>query len=309
MFQAFHDTNAGGASSLTEAGSCSSPMIAPRRATVGGKMTYRRPCHYHSFDISKKLKRVTLPKASFSSDASGESAATQTATKDGRVSKDFVSADSRMEEYNKEMAERMGWIDNPYEYKPERGLYYHYIAPNLLVGSQPLNSIDIDHLRDQEQVSVVMSLQQMKDLEYWGVDYSELEEAASDSDIEYVRIEAVDFDPNSLRATLPRAVSALEKAQRRAGKVYVHCTAGLGRSPAVAIASLFWLHDFDLDEAYEYVTSIRPCGPNKDAIRGATFDILDNRDWHEFQWLPEDAYKYLSSSDRDRIRQILGLVE
>ena len=304
MFDTFREINVGGTSSLTDAGS---RVIASHRVTAGRRLICRRQSHYHPIYISKILKRTSLPRVSVRSDASGEGASTHAATEDGRTSKAFVSADSRMEEYNKRMAEKMGWIDNPYEYKPERGLYYHYIAPNLLVGSQPLSSSDVDHLRDAEQVNVVMSLQQMKDLEYWGVDYSELEEAASDSDIEYVRIEAVDFDPNSLRATLPRAVSALEKAQKRAGKVYVHCTAGLGRSPAVAIASLFWLHDFDLDEAYEYVTSIRPCGPNKDAIRGATFDMLDNRDWHEFQWLPEDAYKYLSTSDRDRIRQILGL--
>jgi len=306
MFYAFHDTNVGGRS-LTDTGRFSPRVVAPHRVTLGRRMICRRSLHCNSIYTSKKYKPIALPKASLSSDASGACAPTQAATEDGLMSRDSVAADPRMEEYNKKMAERMGWIDNPYEYKPERGLYYHYIAPNLLVGSQPMNSIDIDHLREEEQVNVVMSLQQMKDLEYWGVDYSELEEAASDSDMEYVRIEAVDFDPNSLRATLPRAVSALEKAQRRAGKVYVHCTAGLGRSPAVAIASLFWLHDFNLDEAFEYVTSIRPCGPNKDAIRGATFDMLDNRDWHEFQWLPEDAYRYLSSSDRDRIRQILGL--
>jgi protein-tyrosine phosphatase len=304
MFDTFRGTNVVGTSRVTDAGR---HVIATHRVTAGRGMRCRIPS-YHTFSYkSKILKRTARPRVGVSSDASGESASTHAATKDGRTPNAFVSADSRMEEYNKKMAERMGWIDNPYEYKPERGLYYHYIAPNLLVGSQPLSSSDVDHLRDEEHVNVVMSLQQMKDLEYWGVNYSELEEAASDSDMEYVRIEAVDFDPNSLRATLPRAVSALEKAQRRAGKVYVHCTAGLGRSPAVAIASLFWLHDFDLDEAYEYVTSIRPCGPNKDAIRGATFDMLDNRDWHEFQWLPEDAYKYLSTSDRDRIRQILGI--
>ncbi len=29
-----------------------------------------------------------------------------------------------------------------------------------------------------------------------------------------------------------------------------------------------------LDEAYTFLTSIRPCGPQRDAIRGATFDVL-----------------------------------
>lgn len=217
-----------------------------------------------------------------------------------------VSAAEKMAEYNKKMAERMGWIDNPYEYRPERGLYYHYIQEDVLCGSQPRSVDDIELLR-LENVATLLTLQQEKDLEYWGVDFSELEEAASDSDIEYVRVEAVDFDGDSLRRVLPRAVATLEKARLQSGRVYVHCTAGLGRSPAVIIASLFWLYDIDLDEAYEYVTSIRPCGPNKDAIRGATFDLLDDRQWHEFQHLPDDAFKYLSSDDRRRIRENLGL--
>lgn len=53
--------------------------------------------------------------------------------------------------------------------------------------------------------------------------------------------------PRLLTSTLPlpalapaAAVSALEGARASGAKVYVHCTAGLGRSPAVAIASLYW---------------------------------------------------------------------
>lgn len=61
----------------------------------------------------------------------------------------------------------------------------------------------------------------------------------------------------------PAAVREQELARAAGGKVYVHCTAGLGRSPAVAIASLYWFTDMQLDEAYAYLTGIRPCGPNK----------------------------------------------
>lgn len=45
--------------------------------------------------------------------------------------------------------------------------------------------------------------------------------------------------------------------------MYVHCTAGLGRSPAVAIASLYWFGGMQLDEAYKFLTQIRPCGPKR----------------------------------------------
>ncbi|CAI5945403.1 unnamed protein product [Closterium sp. NIES-65] len=44
-----------------------------------------------------------------------------------------------------------------------------------------------------------------------------------------------DFDPFDLRMQLPRAVAALHKAVMECGTAYVHCTAGLGRAPAVAV--------------------------------------------------------------------------
>lgn len=54
-------------------------------------------------------------------------------------------------------------------------------------------------------------------------------------------LQAKDFDPDSLRNGLPKAVSSLEWAiSEGKGKVYVHCTAGLGRAPAVAIAYMYW---------------------------------------------------------------------
>ena len=96
-------------------------------------------------------------------------------------------------------------------------------------------------------------------------------------------VQVVDFDPESLRLTLPRAVHHAATAIDDGKIVYVHCTAGLGRAPATCIAYLFWFRDFNLDQAYEHLTSIRPCGPSRDAIRGATYDILSGGDWNAFQ--------------------------
>lgn len=45
-----------------------------------------------------------------------------------------------------------------------------------------------------------------------------------------------DFDAFDLRMRLPAVVSTLYKAVKRNGGVtYVHCTAGMGRAPAVAV--------------------------------------------------------------------------
>lgn len=58
----------------------------------------------------------------------------------------------------------------------------------------------------------------------------------------------VDFDGESLRRTLPRIVVAIEGALSAGGRVYVHCTAGLGRAPAACIAWRYWFDGLQLDE-------------------------------------------------------------
>lgn len=149
----------------------------------------------------------------------------------------------------------------------------------------------------------------------------------------------MDFDPDSLRTQLPKAVSALEWAISQGnGRVYVHCTAGLGRAPAVAIAYMFWFKNMDvssfhliiyiqyleitielilllsicylqLNTAYDKLTSKRPCGPNKRAIRAATYDLAKNDPWKEpFESLPEHAFEGISDWERkliqDRMRAL-----
>jgi hypothetical protein len=63
-----------------------------------------------------------------------------------------------------------------------------------------------------------------------------------------VRPQIVDFDGQSLRRCLPRIVKTLQGALSAGGRVYVHCTAGLGRAPAVCIAWRYWYGGLQLDE-------------------------------------------------------------
>ena len=57
-----------------------------------------------------------------------------------------------------------------------------------------------------------------------------------------------DFDGESLRRCLPRIVLAIAGALSAGGRVYVHCTAGLGRAPAACIAWRYWFDGMQLDE-------------------------------------------------------------
>jgi hypothetical protein len=60
-----------------------------------------------------------------------------------------------------------------------------------------------------------------------------------------------DESKESLRINLPEAVGILnraiqEKAKEPGETVYLHCCRGIGRSPSVAVAYLYWFTDMDV---------------------------------------------------------------
>lgn len=66
-----------------------------------------------------------------------------------------------------------------------------------------------------------------------------------------------------------------------------------------------------LDAAYDMLTSRRPCGPNKTAIRGATYDLAKDDPWKEpFENLPEHAFGNVADWERkliqERVRSLRG---
>ncbi|KAG8050809.1 hypothetical protein GUJ93_ZPchr0009g751 [Zizania palustris] len=208
----------------------------------------------------------------------------------------------KMEDYNTAMKRLMR---NPYEYHHDLGMNYAVISDSLIVGSQPQKPEDIDHLKDEENVAYILCLQQDKDIEYWGIDLEAILSRCKELGIRHMRRPAVDFDPDSLKTQLPKAVSSLEWAiSEGKGRVYVHCTAGLGRAPAVAIAYMFWFENMDLKTAYEKLTSKRPCGPNKRAIRAATYGLAKNDPLKEsFENLPEHAFEGVADWERSLIQE------
>ncbi|ESQ48940.1 hypothetical protein EUTSA_v10021258mg [Eutrema salsugineum] len=220
-----------------------------------------------------------------------------------------LSSKNKMEDYNTAMKRLMR---SPYEYHHDLGMNYTLIRDELIVGSQPQKPEDIEHLKQEENVAYILNLQQDKDIEYWGIDLDSIVNRCKDLGIRHMRRPAKDFDPLSLRSQLPKAVSSLEWAVSEGkGRVYVHCTAGLGRAPAVSIAYMYWFCDMNLNTAYDTLVSKRQCGPNKGAIRGATYDLAKNDPWKEpFESLPENAFEDIADWERkliqERVRAIRG---
>lgn len=122
---------------------------------------------------------------------------------------------------------------------------------------------------------MVLSLQEDTDMAYFNLDLAPILQACPAAGVTHLRCPIRDFDGHSLRLRLPTAVAALARAADRArGTLYFHCTAGLGRAPAVALAYLWWVRGVPLPEARRRLTALRPCSPRMAAIRAAALDLL-----------------------------------
>jgi protein-tyrosine phosphatase len=149
------------------------------------------------------------------------------------------------------------------------------VLSQIVIGSYPETTADIDRLRQDLGVTAVLNVQSEEDDEYLSIPWSVLESHYRLSGIEVRRVPVIDFDQADLRRNLPECVAALRELIDDGHTVYVHCTAGIGRSPSVVIAYLHWVENLDLEEAARQVQSRRRCSPDLQAIRLAGGDWAD----------------------------------
>ena len=143
---------------------------------------------------------------------------------------------------------------------------YHQILPSLFVGSHPGNTEDIETLR-QKGISAVLNLQTDSDMQHFKLDWDSLRTHYQACGIQLRHVPVRDFNSVDLQDRLPSCVSVLNDLISSGHIVYLHCSAGTGRSPSVAIAYLAWCCRWDLDAAAAHVEQCRPCAPNMEAIR------------------------------------------
>ena len=146
---------------------------------------------------------------------------------------------------------------------------YNRVLPELFLGSYPKGSSDLDLLRQRSGITAVLNLQTDEDMRSLNLEWGSLQAHYRASGIELRHVPIRDFDPTDLREKLPECVRVLDQLLKEGRLVYVHCTAGAGRSPTVVIAHLHWCRNWDLDEAVAYVKSCRMCSPSIETIRQA----------------------------------------
>lgn len=146
---------------------------------------------------------------------------------------------------------------------------FDLITKTLYVGTYPQNAVDIDRLYGGARVTAVLNLQSDPDMQSLRINWSKLKQHYDKREIVVYRHPILDFDPGDLSRRLREAVDRVGELEAVGHRIYIHCTAGVGRAPAVAVGHLAWNLGWDLDSAYEFVRSRRICDPYIEAIREA----------------------------------------
>lgn len=144
------------------------------------------------------------------------------------------------------------------------------VTEKVLVGPDLREAADFQQLISLK-VSAILSLQTEDDLRNREVDWEE--ESATAVGLVYRNVPVTDFNPADLQRYLPECVVVLRQLLKDGHTVYVHCTAGVIRSPTVVVAYLHWCEGWELEEAVEHLRGIRNCTPNAQAIRQARWAI------------------------------------
>lgn len=130
------------------------------------------------------------------------------------------------------------------------------IRPNLYVGSAPRSRAEVEELA-AHSVTAVLSLQTDDDLTKEGLRWKRLEHWYSSAGIEARRVPIDDNSPEAVIAKLDEAVTSLSTLLDQGHTVYLHCSAGVNRSPTIAIAYLVKAEGLSVDEALGLVTNAR----------------------------------------------------
>jgi len=105
----------------------------------------------------------------------------------------------------------------------------------LVVGSAPWSGDDLTFLRIELGVTSVISLQSDEDLGARGLAYSTLWALHAREGLRAARLPIRDYDLRDLQRHLDAAIQLVEAELAAGHRVYLHCSAGLNRSPTAAV--------------------------------------------------------------------------
>jgi Dual specificity phosphatase, catalytic domain len=157
---------------------------------------------------------------------------------------------------------------------PGEILTYAQILPRLFIGSHPRTVEDIERLRREAGITAVLNIHTDDDMRAVNLDFPPLQAHYKTCPIVLRRTPMIE-EQAELRGKLCSAIQALNELLAEGHTVYLHCTAGIGRAPTVAIGYLHTCLGWELDQAIAHVKSLRQCAPHVEALCLAIGDQAD----------------------------------
>eukprot|EP00741_Cyanophora_paradoxa_P003495 tig00000711_g3394.t1 len=140
------------------------------------------------------------------------------------------------------------------------------ITGEIFSGSYPQTDGDVEMLRNAG-ITAVLNVMTEEDLHHRQVNWIELLRSYDLRSIRVERLPIRDFDQEELLRKLGEAVRLLDRLVREGHKVFVHCTAGISRAPAIVLSYLVWCRGYKPDGAFQFIKQRRPVAmPNMQLI-------------------------------------------
>lgn len=141
------------------------------------------------------------------------------------------------------------------------------IIPHLFVCPAPFAKDDFHQLKALG-VTAILSLQTEEDGQEGAIEKER--SAANEAGLSFTNLPVTDFNRLELLSKLPKCVGAVEQILVTGNTLYLHCTAGVNRSPTVAVAYLHKHLQWPVEKALDHVRGCRNCCPDEEVIRRST---------------------------------------
>ncbi|KAL9247907.1 hypothetical protein vseg_021286 [Gypsophila vaccaria] len=188
---------------------------------------------------------------------------------DDSIDAEWAHGSFPLEEYTNALERSKGELF----YNHSLGMQYSKITEQIYVGSCLQTETDVEALA-RMGVTAVLNFQSMVEAENWGINSSLIKECCQRCSILMINYPIREGDSFDMRRKLPFSVGLLLRLLKKSHRVFVTCTTGFDRSPASVIAYLHWMTDTSLNAAYNFVTGLHSCRPNRPAIAWATWDLI-----------------------------------
>ena len=155
-------------------------------------------------------------------------------------------------------------------------LNWGQITENIVIGTCPMVPDDLKKIQSEAEISGVLSLQHDDCLAFWDIKYATMYRTGTVRGLMMERCPIKDFDVQDVRKRLPKAILMLANMLTLEHRVYVHCTAGMGRAPTVVLGYLTLVEGYSPDDAIHLILKGRPGSvPAWEAYYGCRKDLVE----------------------------------